>query len=110
MNTDRLIKHLEEIGNSLDEVVGQSLNILDDALREVRKIVKILGADEDFVKLDKLGVLSDDDETDGRKPFTEMIQTLSQEKECNPIGIIDAFYGRIYGLILALEEYKKYSK
>lgn len=112
MNPDILIKRLEEIGNSMDEVMNHPLNVFDESFRELRKIVKILSADEEFVKLDRLGVLSDDDDpkVDGGKPYNAMLKSLSKEKECNPIGIIDEIYSRIYGLIMALEEYKKFIK
>lgn len=112
MNPDIIIKRLEEIGTSMDAVISHPLSVFDESFREIRKIVKILSADEDFVKLDKLGVLSDESETsaDGGKPFHAMLRSLNKEKECNPIGIIDEIYSRLYGLILALEEYKKFSK
>lgn len=112
MNPDIILKRLDEISTSMDAVISHPLNVFDEAFRELRKIAKILSADENFVKLDKLGVFSDDDdnEVDGGKPFNAFLQSLSKEKECNPIGIIDEIYSRIYGLILALEEYKKYTK
>ena len=112
MNPDILIKRLEEIGNSMGEVINHPLNVFDESFRELRKIVKILSTDEEFVNLDGLGVLSDDNdpEVDGGKPYYAMLKSLNKEKDCNPIGIIDEIYSRIYGLVLALEEYKKYVK
>lgn len=112
MNPDIIIKRLDEISTSMDAVISRPLNVFDEAFRELRKIAKILSSDKDFVKLDKLGVLSDnaDKGVDGGKPFNAFLQSLSKEKECNPIGIIDEIYSRVYGLILALEEYKKYVK
>lgn len=112
MNPDILIKRLEDIGNSMDSVISHPLSVIDEAFRELRKIATILSADKDFLKLDKLGVFSDDDdnEVDGGKPFNAFLQSLNKEKECNPIGIIDEIYSRTYGLIMALEEYKKYVK
>lgn len=109
MNIDIIIKRLEEIGSSMGKVIDHPLNVFDESYREIRKIVKILSSDSEFVKLDKLGVLSDNESGDDKgKPFNAMLITLQKEKEYNPIGIIDEIYSRLYGLILALEEYKKY--
>lgn len=112
MNPDILIKRLEEIGNSMDAVISHPLSVFDEVFRELRKIVKILSAEEDFVKLDRLGALSDcdDPKVDRGKPYNAMLKSLNKEKECDPIGIISEIYSRVYGLILALEEYKKYVK
>ena len=76
MRPDIIVKRLEEIGTSMDAVIGHHLNVFDESFREIRKIVKILSVDEEFVKLDKLGVLSDDDDPkiDGGKPFTAMLK------------------------------------
>lgn len=96
----------------MDEVISHPLNVFDESFRELRKIAKILSADEDFVKLDRLGALSDNDDPDvnSGKPYNAMLKSLNKEKECDPIGIISEIYSRVYGLILALEEYKKYVK
>lgn len=112
MNVNKIKRRLEEIGADMDEVISHPLNVFDESFREIRKIVKILSTDEDFVKLDKLGVLSDETDTSAEeyKPFNAMLQSLRKEQECNPIMIIDEIYSRLYGLILALEEYKKYTK
>lgn len=111
MDIDVLINRLEEIGTAMEPVVDH-LGQLDNTYRELRKVIKILAADDDFVKLDKLGVLSDDDDpqVDGGKPFAAMLQSLSKEKEMNPINMISELYSRVYGVILALDEYKKYVK
>ena len=46
----------------MERITDESLSVFDEAFREVRKIVKNLNTDEDFLKLDRLGVLIDDDD------------------------------------------------
>ncbi len=111
MDIDIIIRRLEEIGDAMDPVISLT-GALDNTYRDLRKVVRILAADEDFVKLDRLKVLVDDvdPELDGGMPFKALTQSLAKEKELDPLGIISEIYSRVYGLILALEEYKKYVK
>ena len=109
MNNDILLRRLEEIGSNLEEL-DPALNGYDDALREIKKISKILASDEYFIKLDKLGVLCDDTSgSDNGRPFEALQNCLDKIERLDPIMFLTEIYSRLYGVILALEEYKKYT-
>lgn len=111
MDIDVLIKGLNEIGDAMDPMVSMT-GKLDDTYRDLRKVIKILSADKDFVMLDRLKVLVDDDDedVDGGMPLKAAILSLEKEEDTDPLGVITEIYSRVYGLIVALEEYKKYIK
>lgn len=84
---------------------------LDDAIRDLRKVMGILGADEAFVILDGKKVLVDDagdaaNGGDGGRPYRAMMKSLKKADDCDLIMLPTEIYSRVYGLILALKEYK----
>ena len=108
MNTDKLLKRLEDIGRKLEEL-DPALNGYDDAIREIKKITRILASDEDFIKLDRLGVLSDDESgADNGRPFEALQTCITKIEKFDPLMLLTEMYSRLYGVVLALEEYKKY--
>ncbi|MDE6268106.1 MAG: hypothetical protein K2M04_03385 [Muribaculaceae bacterium] len=109
MKIDVLKRRLEEVGRILEEL-DPALNGYDNAFREIRKIARILASDEYFVKLDKLGVLSDDESgSDNGRPFEALQICINKIEKLDPLMLLTEIYSRIYGVILALEEYDKYS-
>lgn len=108
---DALIRHLRKIADRI-EPIDNMMGELDEALRDLIKVAKIIGADEKFVQLDGLKVLigdeSDDESDDDGMPYQALLKSLIKFKEDDPLMFPCEVYSRIYGVILELEEYKKF--
>lgn len=107
---DELIKRLEKIGDAI-EPIDKMMGQLDDAIRDLRQVMEILGADETFVLLDGKKVLVDDAGDaayggDGGRPYRAMVKSLKKADDCDLTMLPTEIYSRVYGLILALKEYK----
>ena len=108
MNTDKLIKRLEDIGRKLEEL-EPALFSYYEPIREIKIITRILASDEHFIKLDRLGVLSDDESgEDNGRPFEALQTCMAKIEKIDPPMRLVEMYSRLYGVILALEDYKKY--
>lgn len=107
---DELIKRLVKIGDAI-EPIDMMMGQLDDAIRDLRQVMGILGADEAFVMLDGKKVLVDDAGNaayggDGGRPYRAMVKSLKKADDCDLTMLPTEIYSRVYGLILALKEYK----
>lgn len=111
---DELIKRLEKIGDAI-EPIDQMMGQLDDAIRDLRQVMEKLGADEAFVLLDGKKVLVDDAGDaagnaayggDGGRPYRAIVKSLKKADDCDLTMLPTEIYSRVYGLILALKEYK----
>lgn len=104
---DALIRHLRKIADRI-EPIDNMMGELDEALRDLIKVAKIIGADEKFVQLDGLKVLIGDESDDDGMPYQALLKSLIKFKEDDPLMFPSEVYSRIYGVILELEEYKKF--
>lgn len=112
MDIDTLIELIEEdIQSRIEKVLSIEAEVVE-AYETLRKVVKLISTDKNFMKLDQLGILS---ESGDEKPFATLVETLRKEKAMNPKGLnsfvlIDDIISQTAGLALAIEEYKKYTK
>ena len=73
--------------------------------------MEILGADEAFVLLKGKKVLVDDADDaayggDGGRPYRALVKSLKKADDCDLTMLPTEIYSRVYGLILAIKEYK----
>lgn len=107
---DILLGRLREIADAI-EPVDRMMCKFDTTLRHLLKVAKVIGADEEFVRLDRLKALSDDDGADEGMPYRALCKSLKKiSEDDSPVMYPCEVYSRIYGLILSLEEYKNYCK
>lgn len=109
-----LLGRLKEIADAIEPIDHQMMCEFDTSLRDLIKVMRVIGADEEFVRLDGLKALSDDDGCgDEGMPYRALVKSLRKfelDGEDNPVMYPCEIFSRIYGLILSLEEYRKYYK
>ena len=108
---DILLDRLRKIADAI-EPVDKMMCEFDTTIRDLLRLTKFIEANEEFIKLDRLKVLSEDDGCgDAGMPYLALCKSLRKiNEDDNPVSYPCEVYSRIYGLILELEEYKKYCK
>lgn len=78
MNTKKIIKTLDGLEDKMEALISQ-LGELDDCFQEIKGVVRQVIVDEQFVKLDKAGILLDGSADTLSKTINSLAQVLGNE-------------------------------